>query len=105
MTHSNDDLEEEEEDSNEKNQFSSIDPPVTIQGRAGKFQRATTVIERYAARPKYLNHICLAQFAISYTFKAKAPETILFDKDGVSKLKSSNQTVFNHKTLLSKNII
>ena len=104
VTHSNDDKCEEEED-DEKNQFSSIEPPVTIQGRAGKFQRATTVIERYAARPKYLKHMCLAQFAISYTFKAKPPQTVVFDKYGVSKLKSPNQKIFNHEILLPKNIL
>ena len=63
-------------------------PPIKIEGRAGNFQRAITVIERYAARPKYLKYMCLAQFAISYTFKAKPPKTAVFDKDKSLKAQS-----------------
>ena len=100
-----DEVEQEKDDDRELGQFSSIEPPIKIEGQAGKYQRAITVLEHYAAQPEYLKHIGLAQFAAYYTFKAKPPKRAVFDKDGKSILKSLNQKVFNHDIFLPKNII
>ena len=47
-----------------------------LPGKSGYFEEATTIHDRYAARPKSttsdfegrLEKMCLAQFAISYTY-------------------------------------
>ena len=48
--------------------------------------------------------MCLAQFAVSYTYRAKPPKTAVFDTDGNSELKSTTQKIFNHDIFLPKNI-
>ncbi len=56
--------------------------PTKIEGRAGTWQQATTVIDRYALRPTKLENICLAQFAIWYTYTKKVSKGAEFDEDG-----------------------
>ena len=53
---------EDEEDDNTPPKEDTIMLP----GREGHFKAAVSVHEKYAARPKELEHISLAQFAISY---------------------------------------
>ena len=48
---------------------------VKLQGQSGNFIQTTTVIERYSVRPEYLESMCLAQFATSYT-TIKKPKQI-----------------------------
>ena len=69
----------------------------------GKYQKATSVVDRYGARPKYLKKMSLAQFATSYTYQAKPPKTAVFDDDGVSQLKSV-QTIFSCGIFLPRHI-
>ena len=85
---------EEEQDTN------GGDNPVEIEGRAGKFVQATTMIDRYEARPDYLKMMCLAQFAISYVYMGKLPKTAKMNQDiesdefNCSSLKSKDQKIF-----------
>ena len=71
-----------------------------IEGRAGKFVQATTMIDRYEARPDYLKMMCLAQFAISYVYMGKLPKTAKMNQDpesdefNCSILKSDDQKIF-----------
>ena len=55
-------VENEDEDESLRPREDTIQLP----GREGNFKAAVSVHEKYAARPKELEHICLAQFAISY---------------------------------------
>ena len=76
---------------------------VTIQGRQGTFKKAISVIERYAARPKSLDSICLAQFSIYYTpvGKSQIPKYVKFSPDGSSEQKS-HEKVFDSEECLPK---
>ena len=95
---------EDNEDDEEVDEVPSLNNrQVEIEGRMGKYQKATSVVDRYGARPKYLKKMSLAQFATSYTYQAKPPKTAVFDDDGVSELKSV-QTIFNHSILLPRHI-
>lgn len=81
--------------------------PVKLPGKSGTYQEATTIHDRYASRPRSvspnsnsrLENMCLAQFAISYTYTAKLPKTIEMDENGCSK-NLSLQTVFGSETCL-----
>ena len=68
-----------------------------IEGREGTYEESTTVIDRYVVRPKHLENICLAQFAISYSYTSKVPKRITFDEDGCSN-EFSDQTIYHHTT-------
>ena len=80
-------------------------------GRSGYFQEATTIHERYVAKPisdnpdveGRLEKICLAQFATSYTPINKLPQKAeIIDENsdrGCSKALSS-QKIFNSDTQL-----
>ena len=68
-----------------------------IEGREGTYQESTTVIDRYVDRPKHLENMCLAQFAISYSYTSKVPKRITFDEDGCSN-ELSDQTIYHHTT-------
>ena len=74
---------------------SPVDDPVNIQGYSGKFQKSTSVIERYESRPDCLKQMCLAQFAISFTFIKNPPKSVVFDLDGAS-LDISSQMIFRN---------
>ena len=74
-----------------------------IEGRMGKYRKATSVLDRYGEMPKYLQKMYLAQFATSYTYQAKLRKTAVFDNDGVSQLKSV-QKFFNHGIFLPRHI-
>ena len=64
---------------------------VTIEGCTGKYKKSTTVIERYRFRPKCLESMCLAQFAIYYTSIKHPPKTAVFDENGASERLSSKK--------------
>ena len=96
-----DENEEEEEADGGKNR--NVNQKVEIDGRRGKFQKAITMIDRYSNRPKFLKLMCLAQFAISYIYQATPPKNAVFDKDGVSELRSE-QRVFNQELFLPRHI-
>ncbi len=51
---------------------------VQIEGREGKYQKATTLHERYANRPVDLETICLAQFSVSYDVVSKKKKNLTF---------------------------
>ena len=89
-------------DGEEKGGHSSpVDDSVNIQGYSGKFQKSTSVIERYESRPDCLKQMCLAQFAISFTFIKNPPKSVVFDLDGAS-LDISSQMIFNTETFLPR---
>ena len=88
--HASDNEEDQEE---EKPSFKK--EIVEIEGRSGKYTPSVSVIDRYVARPRYLEQICLAQFATSYIYQSKPPKTVVFDEDGNSQLKSK-QNIFNN---------
>ena len=68
----------------EKNVNTYQDETVEIEGRDGNYKQALTMIDRYAARPEYLEQICLAQFATSYVhIDAKnLPKKAIFEEQG-----------------------
>ena len=72
-----DDNEEEEENKDEEKEA------VKVEGRQGKFKQSITIHERYAARPKQLENMFLAKFAISYSSTPNRPKKAKFE-DGVS---------------------
>ena len=84
--------------------------PVEIAGRSGKFVQATTIIDRYEARPDYLDVMCLAQFSISYIYMGKLPKGAQISNDldndefNCSSLKSDDQKIFNQEKFLPKYI-
>ena len=84
----------DEEDNEEQ------EPPgskrVKIDGRAGTYTESITVIDRYKARPKHLDDMCLAQFATSYVFASRVPKRVVFNEDGCS-TENSNQKIFGNK--------
>ena len=99
-------VEEEEQDEIEdvEEGYSSNKASEKIEGREGDFQKSISIIDRYAARPKYLKQMCLAQFATSYILQKKRPKKTMFDEDGNSHIKSA-QTIFNQDTFLPKHIV
>ena len=85
---------QEMQDHEEPTEEPSDEPPedsVTIEGHTGKFKKSTTVIERYKCRPKCLESVCLAQFAISYTSIKSPPKTAVFDEYGASEQLSTRK--------------
>ena len=99
-----DEYESEDEDSNDEEMDNKpTRNPVQIEGRAGMFKKSISIIERYAARPKYLRTMCLAQFATSYTYQAKPPKKVKFDKNGNSRGRSSKK-IFNQDIFLPTHI-
>ncbi len=68
---------------------------ITLPDYEGNFQLATSIHEKYAGRPKALQHISLAQFAIWYdTLPFKQGEKLKF-KDGITTLSKQN----NHRII------
>ena len=98
-----DDEEAKENNENKQGKLSSTNPKIEIDGRVGKYQKAISMIDRYSNRPNFLKFMCLAQFATSYIYQAKPPKTAVFDKDGVSELRSE-QKIFNHDIYLPRHI-
>ncbi len=79
--------------------------PIKIEGREGTYQAATTIHDRYAARPDRLELMCLAQFATHYTYTKKVPKDTTFDDDGNSVDSSeTGQKMFNSEVSLPKYI-
>ena len=72
---------------------------VAIEGDAGKFQKSITVIERYKSRPKCLESMCLAQFAICYSNIKSSPKTVVFNENGGSE-KLSSKKIYNTEEFL-----
>ena len=95
---------EDEEDDNDQSQVFDKKESVEIVGRQGKYQPATTLYDRYMARPKNLENMCLAQFASHYTYQAKPPKRITFDDNGHSNDKSKEQKIFNTDVCLPRYI-
>ena len=84
---------------------SNDDNIVEIAGRSGKFQKTTTIHERYEARPYYLEKMCLAQFATHYQYASKRPKKFTFnEKEGISEQKS-DQKNFNTEICLPKYLL
>ena len=63
-----DNEEEEEVDENTSfpNNYVSPDKIVTVVGREGKFQKKSSIHDKYVLRPEDLNDVCLAEFVTSY---------------------------------------
>ena len=57
---------EKNEDSGDEEEPRHIRGTFQIPGKEGSFKEATSIHEKYANRPPVLEHMCLAQFAISY---------------------------------------
>ena len=62
---------------------------IQIMGRPGQFQRGTSIHEKYALRPDYLDDMCLAQFATSYQAPSSMPKKLEWDDahNNISKAK------------------
>ena len=45
---------------------------------------AIEIIDRYVARPKDLDMMCLAQFAKSFSYQVRPPKGVVFDDNGHS---------------------
>ena len=80
---------EDDENETEDQATDRIKKPVKLPGKSGYFTEATTIHDRYAARPASenpeiegrLEKICLAQFATIYTPINKLPKKVeIFDK-------------------------
>ena len=103
----NENVEEEEDNSeSESDEDTETEPPPQstewkIENKQGTYKEAKGVIDRYEMRPKYLEEICLAQFAISYVFASKVPKRIIFDEDGCSN-EYSDRTIFDQEKNLPK---
>ena len=78
-------------------QLSSKDP-IKIEGRDGLYKQSIPVHERYAARPKSLESMCLAQFATSYKYSKNPPKKAVFEEGSSTSV--SSQTIFNSEILL-----
>ena len=57
---------EENQDAGDEEEPRNPGGTFQIPGKEGRFKEATSVHEKYANRPPPLEHMCLAQFAISY---------------------------------------
>ena len=71
---------------------------VTIANRVGEYQQTVTIIDKYARRPRFLEKMCLAQFASLYTSASKVPKSAEWDP---SNEYSANK--FSTFTLLTTN--
>ena len=94
-------------DSESEEQSEYQKPPprkkLKIDGRPGLYEESVTVHLRYSNRPRVLEPMCLAQFAISYVYTSRIPKRIIFD-EGCS-TEFSNQTIFGSgKVFLPKYI-
>ena len=105
QTEANEDLYEQDQDEADSDfedcnnlQKPSSSKRCKIEGREGTYEESTTVIDRYVARPKYLENICLGQFAISYSYTSKVPKRITFNEDGCSN-EFSDQTIYHNTTI------
>ena len=100
---SKDDPGEENVDNIEEAEMPDLDECeiVTIEGRSGQYKQAITVHDRYLKRPILLENICLAQFAINYTYASKVAMNTIFDADGNSQ-ELSEQKIFGSSTMLPK---
>ena len=75
---------EEGSDSESEEQSENQKPPprkkLKIEGRPGTYEESITVHLRYSNRPRLLEAMCLAQFAISYVYTSRIPKRIvIFD--------------------------
>ena len=98
---------EDEEDACIEEKIEQLHPEkVKIADRVGDYQQTITIIDRYQRRPKYLEDISLAQFAIHYVTASKIPKTTEFDDNNeYSKNKMTNMTVYcNEKITLPRYI-
>ena len=57
---------------------------IKIANRDGLFQQVVTPHDRYSVRPKSLENMCLAQWAVSYQSTSKVPKDTNFDNDNNS---------------------
>ena len=81
-----DDFEEEQEivedefDDDEDLEEQALPPAKTvkIEGRPGEYIESISIIEKYKARPKHLEDMCLAQFATAYVHAPKIPKRVEF---------------------------
>ena len=91
--------EEEEECLEEKiDQFHT--EKVKIAGRIGEYQQTITIIDRYQRRPKYLEKICLAQFANHYVTTSKIPKSTEFDDNNeYSVNKMTNLKIYDDENI------
>ena len=78
--------------------FEPMSKPVRIKERDGLYQTAVTVHERYAARSKSLESMCLAQFAIEYSYSKTPPKDTVFIEGSSTSL--SSKTIFNSDIFL-----
>ena len=77
-----------------------------IEGRVGTYEQSIGAIDRYIARPKELEKMCLAQFATHYTFMKSKPQKAEFNSDGVCKnVQPTNELkLFNSDIVLPRYI-
>lgn len=98
------DVNDEEDEAEELRTHQHGTVSIAIEGREGKYKQATTVIDRYCERPKYLEMMCLAQFGTSYVYAKTIPKKVILDKDGISIDEMSDQCIFNTEIRLPKYI-
>ena len=103
-----DEQENEDLDENEVAEKPEKTSGVAIKDRPGRYQPATSIHDRYSARPKYLEEMCLAQFAINYVKMQQPPKRVKgsksFEEDGVFLEDLSSSTIINSEIQLPKYI-
>ena len=98
-----DEISESVSDEESEPQLPSKSKRFKIQNRPGTYTEAVNVLDRYKMRPKYLEDMCLAQFATSYVYASTIPKRIIFDEDGCSN-EYSDQMIFDPEKNLPKYI-
>ncbi len=63
-----------------------------LEEQEGKFEKTVTMHDRYRARPKVLEQLCLAQFAIAYKQVPKERKKVTFVNE--STIETGNMTIF-----------
>ena len=74
---------------------------IEIEGRSGFYKQSVSVVDRYSARPKYLENMVLAQFSASYVPLSKLPEKVDMTDEQVSEDKSEQEVVGDGEKLPS----
>ena len=75
--------EEESDEENEPQKVQESGQTFKVHGREGLYAEATSIHDKYAARPKAVENLTLAQFATHYALCSKKPKKLVL-KNGVS---------------------
>ena len=92
---------EDEEDECIEEKIEQLHPEkVKIADRVGEYQQTITILDKYQRRPKYLENISLAQFAMYYVSASKIPKTVEFDESNeYSVNKMTDISIYTNETI------